>query len=381
MTAFPINQDEDQAPPTIGGDPFSTVDDQPPDDVISFPRDEPNEPPGESRSATRQMAEIARELGLDVEVEPNFGRVGCLTFADGRRSFFRGTSVDLNGLASSHVARDKGWALEFLARLGYGTPRSGTFFSDEFAARIGSPNDIHAAWDFAREIGLPVIVKPNSKSAGRGVSLAGTKRDFYRAMRAIFGPVRDQVALVQEVVDGRDYRVVVLDGEVVFAYERRSLSVVGDGTSTVSELIEAKQREFQRRWRRAPGLEDRRIQMFMRTRRIRGDHIVPEGQALPVLPNANLSTGGDATDVSDEIGADLRRLCVQIVAGMGLRLAGLDMLVRQDLAQPLVPGAITVLELNASPGFDHYASLGETERQRVRDIHRRILIALRDGRS
>jgi D-alanine-D-alanine ligase-like ATP-grasp enzyme len=330
-------------------------------------------------NATDLMAEIARELGIAVEVEPNFRRVGCLTFADGRRSYFRGTSVDLNGLGSSHLVRDKGWALQFLSGLGYDTPRSGTFYSKDFAAFLGSTADIHAAWDFARELGLPVIVKPNSRSAGDGVALAGTKRDFYRAMRTIFGPVRDQVALVQEVVAGRDYRVVVLDGKVVSAYERRPLRVTGDGRSTVAELIAAKQRDARPTTRRAPGPTDQRILMFLRTRRIRVDDVLPKGRSIAVLPNANLSTGGDATDVTDLIGSDLARLCVEIVARMGLRLAGVDVLVRQDVTQPLLPGTVTLLELNAAPGFDHYAYVGAKQRERVRDIHRRILVALRDG--
>jgi D-alanine-D-alanine ligase-like ATP-grasp enzyme len=327
------------------------------------------------------MAEIARELGIAVEVEPNHRRVGCLTFADGRRSYFRGTCVDLNGLASSHLVRDKGWALQFLSGLGYLTPRSGTFYSRDFAAFLGSTNDIHAAWDFARQLGLPVIVKPNSRSAGDGVALAGTKRDFYRAMRAIFGPIRDQVALVQEVVDGSDYRIVVLDGVVLSAYERRPLRVVGDGRSTVAELIAAKQREAQVTTRRAPGPTDPRIRMYLRTRRIRVDDVVPAGRALPVMPNANLSTGGDATDVTDQIGADLHRLCVEMVTKMGLRFAGVDVLVRQDVAGPLSPGTVTVLELNAAPGFDHYAVVGATQRDRARDIHRKLLVALRDAPS
>jgi D-alanine-D-alanine ligase-like ATP-grasp enzyme len=121
--------------------------------------------------------------------------------------------------------------------------------------------------------------------------------------------------------------------------------------------------------------------MYLRTRRIRGDDVVPAGRALPVMPNANLSTGGDATDVTDQIGADLRRLCIEMVSKMGLRFAGVDVLVRQDVSQPLSPGTVTVLELNAAPGFDHYAFVGAIQRERARDIHRKLLVALRDAPS
>jgi D-alanine-D-alanine ligase-like ATP-grasp enzyme len=200
-------------------------------------------------------------------------------------------------------------------------------------------------------------------------------------MRVIFGPIRDQVALVQEVVEGSDYRIVVLDGVVLSAYERRPLRVVGDGRSTVAELIAAKQRDAQVTTRRAPSPTDPRIQMYLRTRRIRGDDVVPAGRALPVMPNANLSTGGEATDMTDQIGADLRRLCVEIVTKMGLRFAGVDVLVRQDVSRPLAPGTVTILELNAAPGFDHYAFVGARQRERARDIHRKLLVALRDAPS
>jgi D-alanine-D-alanine ligase-like ATP-grasp enzyme len=335
--------------------------------------------PSEREQAMDMIADIARELGIGVEIEPIHRRVGCLIFPDGRRSYFRGLSLDLNGLASSHLARDKGWALHFLRELGYTVPRGDAFYSAELRRRIASTKDVDAAWAFARQLGMPVIVKPNSKSEGVGVALVATKRDFYRAMRVIFGSIHDDVALVEEVVEGRDYRIVVVDREVVSAYERRPFAIVGDGRATVAELVAARQRELELTARHAPGITDYRVQMFLRRQRIPADAVLPAGRLVRVLQNANLSTGGDAVDVTDRLGSDLQHLSIEIVARMGLRLAGVDMLIRQEVDQPLRPGTVTVLELNSSPGLDNYAFAGARQYELVRAIYRKLVLALQSG--
>jgi D-alanine-D-alanine ligase-like ATP-grasp enzyme len=123
------------------------------------------------------------------------------------------------------------------------------------------------------------------------------------------------------------------------------------------------------------------MQMFLRRQRIRADTVVPPGQLVRLLQNANLSTGGDAVDVTDRISADLQHLSIEIVARMGLRLAGLDLFIRQEVDQPLRPGAVTVLELNASPGLDHFAFSGARQYELVRAIYRKVVLALQSSQA
>ncbi len=68
------------------------------------------------------------------------------------------------------------------------------------------------------------------------------KREFYKGVRSIFE--KHNIVLVQKLVTGRDYRLVVLDDKVISAYQRMPLSVVGDGDSTIRQLLINKQKIF-----------------------------------------------------------------------------------------------------------------------------------------
>ena len=192
----------------------------------------------------RLFKELAPRIGAQVVMEPAWGIAGQIVYASGRKRYFRFSSIDLNTLGASEIAKDKDYANFFIRRLGYPTIPGQTFFRKEWASAIKSDRDVDAGWAYAQKLGLPVIVKPNSQSQGRAVSLVHTKRDFFQAMRSVFK--LDRVALVQRVVRGHDYRIVVLDDRVISAYERIPLLVTGDGRTTIAQLLDRKQKKFRR---------------------------------------------------------------------------------------------------------------------------------------
>ncbi|MFA7309768.1 MAG: cyanophycin synthetase, partial [Candidatus Paceibacterota bacterium] len=164
------------------------------------------------------LTRVGRKIGATVLIEPHWRIAGQIIFKSGRKRYFRYNTLDLNPVGASDIAKDKGYATYFIKKLRYPTVQGDTFFSHEWCDAIGSKKNIDAAYGYARRLGLPVIVKPNSGSQGADVRLVHTKSEFYRAMRAIFRS--DRVALVQRKVSGRDYRVVVLDSKIISAYER-----------------------------------------------------------------------------------------------------------------------------------------------------------------
>src|ERR1700759_2702609 len=105
-----------------------------------------------------------------------------------------------------------------MREMGYPVADGDAFYSPAWCKTLGSKNDINAAYRYASRRGFPVVVKPNSKSQGVGVVKAHTKAQFYRAFRK--AAAIDNVVLVEEALVGKDYRIVVLDGEVISAYER-----------------------------------------------------------------------------------------------------------------------------------------------------------------
>lgn len=317
---------------------------------------------------------LAPKIGATVLMEPEWNVAGQITFKDGHKRYFRGTTIDLNPVGASDVAKDKDYATFFMKKMGYPTVPGKTFFSKEHgrAIGLGAKRNIDAAYRYAKRIGFPVVVKPNSGSQGVGMEKVSTKTDFYRAMRFIFA--RDRVALVQTPVLGRDYRVVVLDNKVISAYERVPLNIVGDGRSTVRQLLSRKQKQFVAAGRdtiiRA---EDKRIARNLTKQKLNMRSIIPRGERIFLLDNANLSSGGDSLDVTRSVHTGFKKIAIKLTKDMGLRICGVDLMVAGDITKK--PATYWVLEVNAAPGLDHYAKTGKAQEKIVEEMYLKVLKA------
>lgn len=329
----------------------------------------------ESRILGPLLQKLGREIGASVCIEPVWGIVGQITFKDGRKSYFRYNTVDLNPVGASDIAKDKDYAAFFMKKMGYPVPTGAAFASPAWARAIGSDRSIAAARIYAKKIGYPLIVKPNSGSQGFGVAMVHSDAELVRALRHVHA--HDKIALVQKPVRGRDYRVVVLDGKVISAYERIPLHVEGDGRSTVAGLLRKKQRQFiaaeRDTWIRS---NDPRIKAKLRTQKLRLSSTLPKGKKIYLLDNANLSTGGDAVDVTDTIHPDFASIAVRLTKDMGLRLCGVDIMC-PDITKPA--SSYRILEINAGPGLDHYAKNGTAQKEIVESLYREVLKSLEKG--
>ncbi len=280
------------------------------------------------------LQKIAPQIGATVIMEPKWKIVGQIIYKNGRKRYFRYSSLDLNPLGASEIAEDKDYANFFMKKMGYPIiPGSKTFYSNEWARAIGSPRrNIDAAYHYAKKLGFPVIVKPNSGSQGVGVALVHTKREFYRAIRAVFK--RDRVALVQQPVKGKDYRLVVLDDRVISAYARIPLNVVGNGISTIKQLLREKQRRFIVSSRDTKiKLNDPRIAEKLKRQGLNFRSVPAKDERIFLLDNANLSTGGDAMDVTATVHPAFKQIAVQVTKDMGLRLCGVDFMIADDITK------------------------------------------------
>ncbi|MBM3256912.1 MAG: cyanophycin synthetase [Candidatus Liptonbacteria bacterium] len=316
------------------------------------------------------LKKIAPKIGARVILEPRWNIVGQIIFKRGRKRYFRYSSLDLNPLGASEISNDKDYANFFMKRLGYPTVPGEAFFSPQWAEAIGSRRTFQAAYRYARKLGFPVVVKPNSGSQGRGVTLVYNKKEFYSALREIF--LRDRVVLVQKPVLGNDYRVVVLNDKVISAYQRIPLNVIGDGVCTIRQLLLVKQRSFEASSRDTQlKLNDQRISKKLARQRLFMRSIPAKGRQVFLLDNANLSTGGDSIDVTREIHPDFKKIAVALTKDMGLRLCGVDLMVRGDIRQ--LPATYWILEINAAPGLDHYAKSGKAQEKIVEDLYLQVL--------
>lgn len=316
------------------------------------------------------LQKIAPRIRAVVVMEPEWNVAGQIIFKNGKKRYFRFTSLDINTLGASDIAKDKDFANFFMNKMGYPTISGKTFFSREWAETIGSERNMDAAYLYAKELGFPVIVKPNSGSQGACVSLVYNKREFYRAMRAVFK--RDRVALVQRQVKGKDYRFVVLDNEVISAYQRIPLNVVGDGHSTIFTLLQKKQEYFIVLNRDTKiKLDDPRIIEKLKHKGLSLEFAPSKGERVYLLDNANLSTGGDAVDVTKTAHPEFKRIAVCLTKDMGLRLCGVDFMIQGDVVKK--PETYWILEINSAPGLDHYAQTGSVQKKIVEGLYLKVL--------
>lgn len=203
-----------------------------------------------------------------------------------------------------------------------------------------------------RELRPPYVIKPADGCQGRGVSLhlrtAGQVRDAYECAREF-----SESVLIEEQLEGSDYRVLVINGHVAAASLRTPAHVSGDGQHTVAELIDIKNSDP----RRGAGHEnvlsritiDSLVEALLTQQGLTLTSIPEAGRCVPLRGSANLSTGGEATDVSDRIHPDLRSLCERAARTIGLDVCGVD-LIAETIDQPLNANG-GIVELNASPGL------------------------------
>ncbi len=319
---------------------------------------------------SKLFKKLAAEAGVVINIEPKWGVVGQIITPDGRKRYYRNTCFDINTLGATEIAKDKGYAAYFMSKMGYPVITGREFFSDKWCRTIGSKRNIDMAYRYAQKLNFPVFVKPNSKSQGRAVAKVNNKAEFYRAMKRVFEV--DRVALVQDEVTGKDYRIVVLDDKIISAYERAPLSVVGDGRSSIGTLLMRKQKEFKRAGRDTvirPA--DPRIKEKLLRDKLSFDSVPSRDQKVFLLDNANLSCGGDAIDVTNLMHKDFSSMAVNLTADMGLRYCGVDILVQGDIKDPV--GEWRVIEINAAPGIDNYAASGKKQQKIVEGLYLEVL--------
>lgn len=214
------------------------------------------------------------------------------------------------------------------------------------------------------ELAAPFAVKPLNGNQGRGITLGVRTADDLRAAFARAAATSPDV-VVEEQFAGRDYRVLVVAGKMVAASERRPAQVVGDRVHTVADLIRI---ENETNPLRGDGHEqpltrivvDDAVREHLRQTGRGLDEVPAAGQVVTLRGTANLSTGGTARDVTDEVHPAARRLCERAARVIGLDVCGLD-LMTPEIGEPLPATGAGVIEANAAPGIrmHHYPAAGK----------------------
>lgn len=207
--------------------------------------------------------------------------------------------------------------------------------------------------DLLQEMSFPVVIKPINGNHGRGITT--NIRSVDQAIDAfhLARTISDEV-IVERFIEGYDYRFLVINYKLVAVAKRTPAMVMGDGVSTVSELIDQANSDPNR----GDGHEKvmTKIKVDEVTERILADKnltlksVLPMGQILLLKDTANISTGGTSRDVTDLIHPENVFMAERIARIMNLDICGID-IVAKDIDVPITNEIGGVVEVNACPGF------------------------------
>ncbi len=239
------------------------------------------------------------------------------------------------------LASDKEETNKILGALGLPVPRQELVQSLEAAMRAAS------------RLGGLVVTKPYNGNHGRGITI-GISGD--EAVREGYAAAHEhsRSVIVETFVSGDDHRLLVINGELIAATKRTPGHVVGDGTSTIAQLVDVVNQDP----RRGVGHEkvltrlvlDAQATMMMDRVGYTSDSVPKADEIVYLRSTANLSTGGTATDVTDIIHPDNRDMAVRAVRAIGLDVGGVDF-ISPNIAESYKSIGGAICEINAAPGF------------------------------
>ena len=248
---------------------------------------------------------------------------------------------DQTSAIAQSIAQDKELTKKLLAAAGVPIP-------------FGRPvDDEEDAWAAAEEIGLPVVVKPQDGNQGKGVTVNVASRDHLAIAYAAAAAISESV-MVERYLPGHDFRLLVVGNKVIAAARRDPPQVIGDGVHTVRELVDAVNSDPRRSEGHATALTKIRLDEIALARlEMQGfssDSVPVKGSRVILRNNANLSTGGSATDVTDDVHPEVAARAVAAAQMIGLDICGVDVMC-DSLLKPLEDQGGGVIEVNAAPGL------------------------------
>jgi len=299
-----------------------------------------------------------KEMGIEYDTKLERGKEKLLIHDKGKFIYkYNKNFYHNNSKFGFKIANDKYLTERFLKFAGVPTTDSGIF----------NKNEYDKALNFIKSSDTIFVVKPYNLMAGIGVNLNVSKDNFEYAWHNSFTvqddyKIENQKVIVQEQIRGFEIRLIVVEGEMLSVTLRVPAHVIGDGVSSIDELIHMKNSE-----RKQNGyLKNRLIKKtgilseILNQKHKSLDHILRDGELCILYPQSNMIQGGENYEITDMVSDQIKKLAVDAVKGIpGLHTAGVDIMV-----ESLDSTEGKVLEVNKAPGFqmNYYPLIGKPQR-------------------
>lgn len=290
--------------------------------------------------STQALVDAARRRGIPVTRLDNQSLLQLGWGSRQRR--LRASVTGQTGLVAAELAGDKAQAKALLEAIGCPVARGTVVTAAEEAVAA------------ARRLKPPVVIKPLDGNHGRGVT-TGLRADADILEAFALAARHSRRVIVEEELPGRDHRILVVDGRVVAVAERRPPHVVGDGVSSIAELVA----DVNRDPRRGQGhektltcirLDDDAARAVLARLGYSADSVPARGEVVQLRTTANLSSGGTAIDRTADIHPENAAICRRAALAIGLDVAGIDLLA-PDISRSVRETGGGIVEVNAAPGL------------------------------
>lgn len=296
--------------------------------------------------STQMILFDAIQMGLHVEILDEEDQFLKLWHGDHIEYIKNGNMTSKDNYVIPLAMANKVVTKKILDQAGFPVPAGAEFSNKEDALRY-----------YGQVASSAIVVKPKSTNFGLGISIfqdPASLADYEKALDIAFS--EDSHVLVEEFVAGTEYRFFILDGKCEAVLLRVAANVVGDGQSTIRELVEQKNQDPLRgRDHRSPleiiNLGDIEL-LMLEQQGYTPDTVLPEGVQAFLRGNSNISTGGDSIDMTDQMDETYKQLAAAMATAMGAWACGVDLIIpdRTKPASKDQPNC-TCIELNFNPAM------------------------------
>ncbi len=251
------------------------------------------------------------------------------------------TITSNTGSIAVEIACDKEDTKNLLEAANIPVPRGRIIYDEE---------ELQAAID---SINYPIVMKPINGNHGRGATI--NIRNWEDALVALAAAKKISRAVIcEKYITGFDHRILVINYKFTCAAKRTPAMVVGDGKSTIQQLIDEVNKDPRRGYGHEKVLTSIKVDDntlgILQEKNLTLESVLKKGEDLYLKSTANISTGGTAADVTDLVHPHNVFMCERIARIIGLDICGIDIMT-DDLSQPLNETGGAILEVNAAPGF------------------------------
>lgn len=294
--------------------------------------------------SSQVLKEEAENLWLQVTVlvpEKNL----FIVKSDQKEVLFKSTDFWWNSSLGEKISDDKELTYVLLEQANIPIPKTMYMNDSQFA---------NFDWSLLADFRFPLVIKPINEAHGNWVCMnIQSIPELQKKLETSFSLYSKMI--LQEQISWDECRVLVVLDEVIVAYNRVPPSIIGNGISTIHQLIEYENKNNPLRQEDyyAPLSfirEDDELADFVKKQGFNLNDILPNGRSLQLRWNSNIGTGWTACDMTHILHEDIKRLCIDVAKKLQLSICWVDILTT-DFTKPLQEVGGVILEVNGTPGI------------------------------